>query len=86
MEDRLTRTMNIGKKKMIDLRERHNRLVKDDYKVGSKAQVFFNNWFVENCTIGEDHGADYEGAPFFTYIELTSDETKSGHAEILEVA
>jgi hypothetical protein len=52
------------------LLEKHNRLVKDQYKC-DKMDLFVM-WL-------ENHGNDDEG-----YIEIPSNQTISGHAEILE--
>jgi hypothetical protein len=71
-------------KQFRHLRINHNKLVKDYFKIPFIKQPEFNEWFENNCEHGEDGYIHYEGQPCFTFVELPSYQTKSGHAEILE--
>jgi len=76
----------LNKTALNKLRIEHNRIVKKEYRVNPANQFRFDEWFLNNCEYGEDQGAKHEGAPFFTYTEIPSHQTKSGNPYILEVA
>jgi len=73
------------KKQLNKTRAKYNRLVKDHYQIPPTLLTLFSDWFHTNCEYGEDQGANHEGAPFFTYAEIPRHQTRSGHAEILEL-
>jgi len=75
----------MNNKQLRHARVKHNWLVKDHYQIPPMKQSEFNDWFKANCELGEDGYISYEGAPCFTFVEIPSYQTRSGHAEILEL-
>ena len=78
--------MTFTKKERNQLRVKYNKKVKKDHHVSLLGQQGFDLWWNHHRQIGNDKGAHYEGAPCFTYAEIPAYLTKSGHAEILELA
>tara|TARA_R100000963_G_C4637503_1_gene101406 strand:- start:1289 stop:1528 length:240 start_codon:yes stop_codon:yes gene_type:complete len=67
------------------LRINYNVVVKKEFRISPDDQSKFDDWFIHNCEVGEDLGVTYEGAPFFTYAEISKFKTISGNPYILEV-
>ena len=76
----------LNKTALNKLRINYNQVVKKDFRVSPTRQSIFDDWCIHNCEVGEDLGATYEGAPFFTYVEISKFKTISGNPYILEVA
>jgi len=76
----------LNKTNLFKLRINYNKVVKKDFRISPNRQSIFDDWFIHNCEFGEDLGVTYEGAPFFTYVEISKFKTISGQPYILEVA